>query len=260
MQGPPPTDTTLDMLAAAYIERETSINSVPKALRMSVMNRAAEMLGKRGLSGEDAGRTLIESRIEAKTREATVRDFKVGKAALATRSFNTAIDHLETMDKLAAALQNNDTRLFNQIGNFFSKQVGASPITNFEAAKSIVGGEVAKALTGSNMALADRLEIRDAIIAASSPAQLRGVLKTFKQLLAGQLNSLRIQYQTGTGRDDFETKLSPASKRELNALNPQRTNAPRQMSVQDKQALKWANANPTDPRAAAIKKRLGVAQ
>jgi hypothetical protein len=260
MQGPPPTDTTLDMLAAAYIEDKTSINSVPRSLRMSIINRASEMLGKRGLSGEDAGKNLIESRIDAKTREATVRDFKVGKAALATRSFNTAIDHLETMDKLATALQNNDTRLFNQIGNFFSKQVGASPITNFEAAKAIVGGEVAKALTGANMALKDREEIRDAIIAASSPAQLRGVLKTFKQLLAGQLNSLNIQYQTGTGRDDFATKLSPAAKRELEALNPQKpaSSTSRQMSTQDKEALDWANAHPNDSRAAAIKKRLGV--
>ena len=260
MQGPPPTDTTLDMLAAAYIEDKTSINSVPKQLRMSVINRASDMLGKRGLSGEDAGKTLVESRIDAKTREATVRDFKVGKSALATRSFNTAIDHLDTMDKLATALQNNDTRAFNSVGNFFSKQVGAPAITNFEAAKAIVGGEVAKALTGANMALKDREEIRDSIIASSSPEQLRGVLKTYKQLLGGQLNSLSIQYQTGTGRDDFATKLSPAAKRELEALNPQKpaSSTSRQMSTQDKEALDWANAHPNDSRAAAIKKRLGV--
>jgi hypothetical protein len=156
------------------------------------------------------------------------------------------------MDKLATALQNNDTRLFNQIGNFFSKQVGASPITNFEAAKAIVGGEVAKALTGANMALKDREEIRDAIIAASSPAQLRGVLKTFKQLLAGQLNSLNIQYQTGTGRDDFETKLSPASKRELNALNPQAPtarNAPKAPAVGTVQdGYRFKGGNPADAK------------
>jgi hypothetical protein len=259
-QGPKPTDTTMDMLAAAYIEDKTSINSVPKSLRVAIMNRASEMLGKKGLSGEDAGKNLIESRIDAKTREATVRDFKVGKSAVATRSFNTAIDHLETMEKLATALQNNDTRAFNSVGNFFSKQVGAPAITNFEAAKAIVGGEVAKALTGANMALKDREEIRDSIIASSSPEQLRGVLKTYKQLLGGQLNSLSIQYQTGTGRDDFATKLSPAAKRELEALNPQKpaSSTSRQMSTQDKEALDWANAHPNDSRAAAIKKRLGV--
>ena len=112
------------------------------------------------------------------------------------------------------------------------------------------------------MALKDREEIRDAIIASSSPQQLMGVLKTFKQLLGGQLNSLNIQYQTSTGRDDFRNKLSPASKRELDALNPQTparsSNAPRPMSAQDKQALDWATANPKDPRSAQIKQRLGV--
>jgi len=34
--------------------------------------------------------------------------------------------------------------------------------------------------------------------------------------------------------------------------------APPPMSAEDKQALDWANANPKDPRAAAIKQRLGV--
>jgi len=36
--------------------------------------------------------------------------------------------------------------------------------------------------------------------------------------------------------------------------------AARQLSPQDKQALDWANSNPTDPRAAQIKARLGVRQ
>jgi len=36
-------------------------------------------------------------------------------------------------------------------------------------------------------------------------------------------------------------------------------NAPKQeLSDKDKEALDWANSNPTDPRAAQIKKRLGV--
>jgi hypothetical protein len=33
---------------------------------------------------------------------------------------------------------------------------------------------------------------------------------------------------------------------------------PAQLSGADKQALDWANANPSDPRAAAIKKKLGM--
>ena len=33
---------------------------------------------------------------------------------------------------------------------------------------------------------------------------------------------------------------------------------PKELSAQDKQALDWANANATDPRAAQIKQRLGL--
>jgi hypothetical protein len=255
-----PTDTALDMLAYQYIQDNKTISAIPKQLRMAVTNRAAEILTSQGLSAEGMAGQVITNQQDTAAAKATIKDFTSGKSAVATRSFNTAIDHLETMDKLATALQNGDTRAFNSVGNFFSKQFGTPAVTNFEGAKAIVGGEVAKALTGANMALKDREEIRDAIIASSSPEQLRGVLKTFRQLLGGQLNSLNIQYQTGTGRDDFRNKLSPASRRELDALNPQApaASAPRQMSAKDKQALEWANANPKDPRAAAIKTRLGV--
>lgn len=255
--GAKPTDATLDFIAQQYIQDSSTISAIPKGLRMAVINRARELMGG---SAKDMASDVIANRQDTAATKAAVKDFTSGKSAVATRSFNTAIDHLETMEKLATALQNGDMRVFNSVGNFFAKQTGTAAPANFEAAKAIVGGEVAKALTGANMALKDREEIRDAIIASSSPEQLRGVLKTFKQLLGGQLNSLNIQYQTSTGRDDFRNKLSPASKRELDALNPQApgSNAPRQMSPQDKAALDWANSNANDPRAAAIKKRLGV--
>lgn len=230
-----PTDTSLDFLANQYILDNKTISAVPKQLRMAVINRATEILSGQGVSGRDMASQVVMTGQDTAAQKAVVKDFTSGKAAVATRSFNTAIDHLETMGKLATALQNGDMRAFNSIGNSFAKQSGVAAPANFEAAKSIVGGEIAKALTGANMALADRLEIRDSIIATSSPAQLHGVLNTYKQLLAGQLNSLNIQYRTGTGRDDFRNKLSPASRRELDALNPQ---APRPAGTLDKNN-KW---------------------
>jgi len=258
--GTKPTDTSLDFLANQYILDNKTISAVPKQLRMAVINRATEIMGGQGVSGKDMASQVVMAGQDTAAAKATIKDFTSGKSALAVRSFNTAIDHLDTMSKLATALQNNDTRAFNTVGNFFAKQTGAAAPANFEAAKAIVGGEVAKALTGANMALKDREEIRDAIIASSSPAQLQGVLNTYKQLLGGQLSSLNIQYETSTGRDDFAAKLSPAAKRELNLIRPQST-APktsRTMSAEDKKALDWANSNPKDPRSAKIKARLGV--
>jgi hypothetical protein len=58
-------------------------------------------------------------------------------------------------------------------------------------------------------------------------------------------------------------KLSPADR---DALTTQRKLIEKdvrssfggaQMSPEDKQALEWANKNPSDPRAAAIKQKLG---
>jgi len=43
-------------------------------------------------------------------------------------------------------------------------------------------------------------------------------------LLGGQLTSLEQQYETGTGRKDFDKKLSPATRELLNKSKP--TTAP----------------------------------
>jgi hypothetical protein len=37
-------------------------------------------------------------------------------------------------------------------------------------------------------------------------------------LLGGQLNSLNLQYENSTGRKDFDKKLTPDAKAELNKL------------------------------------------
>ncbi len=51
---------------------------------------------------------------------------------------------------------------------------------------------------------------------------------------------------------------APAAPAAPTAPTAPAVSTPRQLSAQDQQALAWANANPTDPRAAAIKQRLGV--
>ena len=135
------------------------------------------------------------------------------------RSFNTAIDHLDTMDKLATALNNNDVRAFNTVANAFAKGTGSAAPTNFDTAKSIVGGEVAKALAGSSMALKDREEIRDAISRANSPEQLAGSVRTLQELMGGQLKSLKLQYETGTNRKDFDSRLTGRAKDVVKSLS-----------------------------------------
>ena len=171
--------------------------------------------------------------------------FNVGKQGDTVRSLNVATNHLDTLGGLADALNTGNVQLLNKATNAWKTQTGQAAPTNFEGAKKIVADEVVKAIVGSGGGVADREEAARSIQAASSPAQLRGVINTYKELMHGQLNGLRQQYEQSTGKNDFDKFLSTQVKTPT-------------LTTQDQQALNWANANPNDPRAAAIKQKLKV--
>jgi hypothetical protein len=143
------------------------------------------------------------------------KSFTTGKQGDTVRSMNVAIDHLDTLDEAAKALNNGDLPLFNKITNDYSRNTGSPAVTNFDGIKSIVGSEVAKAVSGAGgSALGDREEIRREIDNANSPQQLAGVIKKYQQLMGGQLNGLRTQYED-TGLKDFDKKLTPRTRQVL---------------------------------------------
>ena len=153
-----------------------------------------------------------------KTRQA----FTTGKQGDTVRSMNVAVDHLDTLDKAAKALNNSDARLFNQIANEYQRNVGGPAITDFNAVKSIVGSEVAKAVSGAGgSALGDREEIRKEIDASNSPQQLASVIKKYQDLMVGQLNGLKTQYNE-SGLKDFDNKLNPRTKQILKEVEHDR--------------------------------------
>jgi hypothetical protein len=143
------------------------------------------------------------SRNTARTR------FTSGKQGDTIRSFNTALDHLATLQDLADALHNGDLPAVNMIANAVATQTGSTAPTNFDTAKKIVADEVTKAIVGGQMAQADREETVANIQNSKTPAQLRGAIDTFMRLMGGQLNSLGRQYEAATGLDDFQGMLSP---------------------------------------------------
>lgn len=147
-----------------------------------------------------------------------VTAFDTGKQGDQVRSFNTSIAHLNTLQDLTTALKNGDIKALNAAGNAIATQLGKPAPTNFEAAKNIVGDEIIKAIVGGGGALADRENAANQISAASSPAQLLGVIQTYKNLMAGQLVSLKRQYQTSTKLNDFDEKLLPETQKELGNL------------------------------------------
>ena len=142
--------------------------------------------------------------------------FTSGKKGDTTRSLNVAVDHLGTLQQVSDALQNGDTRLFNQAGNFIALQTGNPAPTDFNAVKRIVADEITKAVIGSAGALGDRKAVDETISSANSPAQLKSVIDRYKQLMGGQLNGIEQQYTASTGKKDFRNRfLTPTTQAAL---------------------------------------------
>ena len=147
------------------------------------------------------------------TQAKALKDFATGKQGNTVRSLNVSLSHLDTLSDLSTALNNGNMQAVNKIGNQISAQTGSAAPTNFEAAKKIVADEIVKGIVGSGGGVSDREEAAKAISSANSPKQLAGVISTYKKLLGGQLEGLKKQYETSTGRSDFDKQfLSPAAQ------------------------------------------------
>ena len=147
-------------------------------------------------------------------KKKTEEEFASGKQGVTVRSMNVAIDHLDTLQGAANELHNGRLPIFNDIAQKFARATGQPAPGNFDALKSIVGSEVAKAVAGGATALGDREEIRKEINATNSPQQLAGVINKYQQLLGGQLKGLRTEYEAGGGTR-FDAKLNERTKRVL---------------------------------------------
>ena len=149
------------------------------------------------------------------SRAKAIKDFSTGKQGDIVRSFDVAIDHLDTLKGAADALKNGDSRLLNTVRNRWREQTGSDLPTNFKALVPIVSGEIAKAVVGSQNALADREELRAGLQAAASPEQLNGVITGYKALMAGQLKGLRKQYEDTTGRKNFDSRVRETTRKAI---------------------------------------------
>jgi hypothetical protein len=183
--------------------------------RVQVMNRVAEMTGTDAAAGAS---NIISNQQNTLAAKAALKDFTSGMSARRVTSNNTAINHLETMDSLAADLNNKDIRIVNAAGNKFATATGQPAPTSFDAAKQLVAAEVIKAVVNNGGGVTERQEAAENFSRANSPQQLKGVINTYRVLLGGQLESLENQYKAGTKRDDFRTTfLTPNTRKVLPA-------------------------------------------
>jgi hypothetical protein len=155
-----------------------------------------------------------------------VSTFNNSASGKALKSINVAVDHLDTLQEAANELKNGPTPAFNKIVQMYASNTGGTAPGNFDALKSIVGSEVAKAVTGGASALGDREEIRKEINNSKTPEQLAGVIGKYQALMAGQAKGIRQEWvSNGLDEKRFDDKLMPRTKVVLNQQKqPSRSN------------------------------------
>jgi len=201
MPNPMQVENAAQMIASGQIKPLSGF-AMRSPYGQSVMSRVKEL-------NPDYRAGDVESSIKA------TKDFATGKNGNTVRSLNVAVSHLDTLGELSDALNNNDINLFNKLGNAYAQQTGNPIPTSFNAAKKIVADEIVKGIVGSGGGVSDREEAANTINAANSPAQLKGVIDTYKQLLGGQLSGLKQQYETTTGKKDFNKFISPNTQKNI---------------------------------------------
>jgi hypothetical protein len=141
---------------------------------------------------------------------AAEKEFSTGKNGNKTRSLNVAVSHLTTLDTAATALRAGSIPALNQFSQAWQRETGKIGPTSFNAIRELVADEIVAAVVPGVGALADRKALKDTIMAKSSPEQLQGVIKQYKELLGGQLGGLEKQYNASTRKTDFRQRyLTP---------------------------------------------------
>lgn len=184
------------------------------ALIRAVDRRMPELAKEVGMNPD----AVVANKQEILTRQKVLKDFSTGPQGQLVTSFNTAIDHLDTLKELGNALNNGNLQLANKIKNTAAAWTGDADITNLDTAKQIVGAEVIKSIVARGGGQAEREEAANKISRISSPAQLAGYIETTQKLMGGQLKSLEQQYSSGSKRKDFRDKLLPRAKNVLESL------------------------------------------
>lgn len=150
------------------------------------------------------------------------KDFTSGKAASNIRSLNTAMKHLDELDKAAKDLGNWQLPIANRVGNFVTRQAGGKSVTNFNSAATAVADELAtlfKGTAGTDSAIA---HWRDSLDPSMSPDQFQGQIDILLDLVGGRIAALEAQYKSTTGDPKGFKILSDKSREVLTRLAPEK--------------------------------------
>jgi hypothetical protein len=139
--------------------------------------------------------------------------FTSGDASKNIRSLNTAIGHLDQLQKAADALDSGDYPTLNAIANKFSVATGDDPVTTFNAISNAVIGETASVYKGSGATDQEIHNVQNTFDAAQSPKQKRAAVRTTIKLFGSRLHALETQYAEAMGKPADFSILNDESKK-----------------------------------------------
>jgi hypothetical protein len=207
------------------------------------------------VSQYDPSFDAVNYNARAKTRA----DFVAGKSAQNITSFNTAIGHLDTLDKSIDALGNTNYGWINPMLQSAKSAMGDTGFQaaqkQFMAAKQAVTDELTRAFRGSGGNVHDIVGWEQTLNQADSPAALHAATKAAVDLLRSRIESVGDQYNRGMGttRDPL-TMLSPHAQAAVARLSGEAAPVAA-VDPRDAAALKANSHNPA--AAAAIDNKYG---
>jgi hypothetical protein len=139
--------------------------------------------------------------------------FTSGDASKNIRSLNTAIGHLDQLQKAADALDSGNYPALNSIANKFSVASGDDPVTTFNAIANAVIGETASVYKGSGATDQEIQHVQGTFDAAQSPKQKRAAVRTTIGLFGSRLKALESQYAEAMGKPADFSILNDESKK-----------------------------------------------
>ncbi|CAB5170281.1 hypothetical protein UFOVP155_15 [uncultured Caudovirales phage] len=128
--------------------------------------------------------------MDAAARNRFVSDSAKGKLADQRNILGTFSEHLVGALDKAEKLPNGPLPAWNAATNEFLNATGDPRIKAFNTEVHAVMGEAGKMFRGGLVTNQEMTELGRNISAASSPAQLRGVLDSYKELVQGRVNSM----------------------------------------------------------------------
>ena len=166
----------------------------------------------KGINPDIKATDFLEKKGTVTAQTAGKRSFMAGPDGAAITASNRSIPHVQLLDSLGKALDNGNIQLKNNIVNKISTAFGGADVTNFNAIKPMIMGEVMKGITGAQGSALERLNA-DALNADwNSPKQLSGWIKQVQTLQKEQLDASHTKYVniyniTDPTKDDFGSML-----------------------------------------------------